>query len=196
MSELKNQYQNVLCILQPKNKEARKIVRDLRHDNQRLVDPSDRIMISHDINPRRARRLLTFGRGRENVVVLKAEEYSYHQCEIIVHPKSAEILVHDLSTYGTTTLSVDGDVDGKYDFSKKGPRQRRVPRRQGIRLRMGQAEFAFIWSNDPEQEESVRKGLIAFANRVTDPSEEITRLEIRSHSPPSTAASASLPKKI
>ena len=155
-------------------------------------------MLSHNIHPKRARRLLTFGRGPHNVVVLEGANYSCSQCEIWVHPVSAEILVRDLSMHHTTSLQVDGDVDGIYDFGKGDPRQRqrRVPPHRKVTLRMAKAAFKFIWSNSPEHDDSVRKALKAFANRITDPTEEMTLCKILDSSLPPTKAPTAFPEKI
>ena len=186
----------VFCNLMPENEEARRIVRDLHRVQQCLVSPDGGIVLSHNIYPKRARRLLTFGRGTHNVVVLEGADYSCSQCEIWVHPKSAEILVRDLSGHRTTSLQVDGDVDGIYDFGSRALRQRRVPPHREATLRMVKAVFKFDWSNSPEHEDSVRKALKAFANRITDPSEEMTLCNILDSSLPPTNAPTVFPERI
>ena len=143
----KDPFRYVYCLLVPAqgNAEAQEIVDDLSRENPRLVS-SGGVVITHEVDPKRAGRLLTFGRGKHNAVVLRRPFYSYNQCEIFVHPETAEILIRDMSEPNySTCIEVGGDIEAKYDWEATPPRQRRLPPFREVTLCMGDAEFRMAW---------------------------------------------------
>jgi serine/threonine protein kinase len=181
-------FRHIYCLLAPVkgNKEAQEIVDDLRRDNPRLVSNGG-IAITHEINPKRAGRLLTFGRGKHNAVVLRRPSYSYNQCEIFVHPESAEILIRDMSEPNySTCIEVEDDLEAKYDWEATPPRQRRLPPYRHVTLCMGDAEFTTAWRVYSSLNNWFQEELKRFANRVSDPSEAMSLFQIRDPSVPPT----------
>lgn len=167
--------------------EAQEILDDLRRDNPRLVSPQG-IVITLEVNPKRAGRLLTFGRGKHHAVVLRRPSYSYNQCEIFVHPETAEILIRDMSEPNYTTyIDVKGDVEAKYDWESTPPRQRRLPPFKAVTLCMGDAEFRLVWRQDRSLHDFIQKELKMFAKRISDPSEAMSLFELHDPSIPQTS---------
>ena len=174
----KDPFRYVYCLLVPvkENQESQEILDDLGRDNPRLVSAGG-IVITHEINPKRAGRLLTFGRGKHHAVVLRRPSYSYNQCEIFVHPETAEILIRDMSEPNySTCIEVEGDVEAKYDWEATPPR---LPPFREVTLYMGSAEFRLAWRNDRNLHALIQNEMRGFANRVSDPSEAMSLFQIR-----------------
>ena len=123
--------------------------------------------------------LVTFGRRGD--IVLSGSRISRVQCEILLHPKTQEILIRDKSSLRNTRVYFHSDPESLYFSDHPGiPRQLVIRHGDVVQLRMGsdnhdQQRFDVLWPRpDPGTMLAVERAKEIFLVQPQNPALAIT----------------------